>query len=103
MSQVIIEIPDPLAQRLASLAAEQKKSVEQLILEQLSSLVEPLERNLKNQYEQFFKESKLFVEVSEEEKSRYQPIPEARLKELAAKLGAVGPLSKVIMEERRKS
>jgi len=103
MSQVVIEIPDPLAQRLASLAAEQKKSVEQLVLEHLTSLFEPLRENLKKRYEQFFKESRLFVEVSKEEKSQCQPVSEARLKELAAKLGAAGPLSEVIIEERRGS
>lgn len=40
MQQLTIEIPELLAQRLAWLAAEQKKSVEQLALEQLSSLLE---------------------------------------------------------------
>jgi hypothetical protein len=41
MRQLTIEIPEALAQRLAWLAAEQQKSVEQLALERLSSLLEP--------------------------------------------------------------
>jgi hypothetical protein len=46
-------------------------------------------------------ESGLFVQVPEEEKRRYQPMPEDQLEELAAKLGAAGPLSEVIIEERK--
>ena len=41
MRQLTIEIPEALAQRLAWLAAEQKKSIEQVALEQLTSLLEP--------------------------------------------------------------
>jgi hypothetical protein len=40
MSQLMLEIPEALAQRLAWLAVEQKKSVEQVALERLSSLLE---------------------------------------------------------------
>jgi hypothetical protein len=77
--------------------------------EEIKLTVEPVEstgvllspgKNLQEQYERFFKESGLFIEVSEEEKQRYQPVSEERLKELAAKLGAAGPLSEVIIEER---
>jgi len=103
MRQLTIEIPDVLAQRLAWLAAEQKKSVEQVALERLASLLEPPTENLQEQYERFFKESGLFIEVPEEEKRRYQPVSEERLRELAAKLGAAGPLSEVIIEERERS
>lgn len=46
MSQLTIEIPEALAQRLAWLAAEQEKSVEQVALEQLSSLIESPTENL---------------------------------------------------------
>jgi hypothetical protein len=41
MTQLTIEIPDALAQRLAWLASEQKKSLEQVAVEQRESLVEP--------------------------------------------------------------
>lgn len=100
MQQLTIEIPEALAQRLARLAVEQQKSVEQVALEQLAFLLESPAESHAEQYERFFKESGLFVEVPEEEKRRYQPVSEERLKELAAKLGAAGPLSEVIIEER---
>ncbi len=100
MPQLTIEIPDALARRLAWLASEQKKSVEQVVVEQLESLLEPAVENLEEQYERFFQQSGLFVERLAEEKQRYQAVSEERLKELAAKLGAAGPLSEVIVAER---
>ena len=41
MTQLTIEIPDALARRLAWLASEQKKSVEQVAVEHLESLLAP--------------------------------------------------------------
>ena len=100
MTQLTIEIPDALARRLAWLAAEQKQSVEQVAVEQLESLLKPAAENLEEKYARFFQQSGLFVERPAEEKQRYQAVSEARLKELAAKLGAAGPLSEVIVAER---
>jgi hypothetical protein len=40
MANLIIEMPDELVRSLAGMAAAQRKSVQQLALEQLSSLVE---------------------------------------------------------------
>jgi len=100
MTQLTIEIPDALAQRLAWLAAEQKKSVEQVAVEQLESLLTPAVEKLEEKYGRFFQQSGLFVERPAEEKPHYQAVSEARLKELAAKLGAAGPLSEVIVAER---
>jgi predicted transcriptional regulator len=101
MPQLTIEIPDALARRLAWLASEQNKSVEQVCVEQLASLLlEASGENLGEKYERFFQQSGLFVERLAEEKQRYQAVSEERLKELAAKLGAAGPLSEVIVEER---
>jgi predicted transcriptional regulator len=100
MTQLTIEIPDALARRLASLASKQNKSVEQVAVEQLESLLEPEAENLEEKYERFFQQSGLFVERLAEEKPRYQAISEERLRELAAKLGAAGPLSEVIITER---
>ena len=71
MPQLTLEIPDALARRLASLASEQKKSVEQVAVEQLESLLEPAAENLAEQYERFFQQSGLFVEPLAEEKQRY--------------------------------
>jgi histone H3/H4 len=102
MRQITLELPDPLAQRLARLAAEQKKSVEQVAVDQLEAAVEPSPEDLKERYDRFIKESGLFVEVPDEVKRRYQPMSEEKLRELAAKLGAAGPLSEVIIEERGK-
>jgi predicted transcriptional regulator len=100
MTQLTIEIPDALARRLASLASEQNKSVEQVAVEQLVSLLESAAENLEERYERFLQQSGLFVERLAEEKQRYQAVSEERLKELAAKLGAAGPLSDVIVAER---
>ena len=100
MAQLTIELPDALARHLARLASEQKKSVEQVAVEQLESLLEPAAENLAEKYARFFQQSGLFVERLAEEKQRYQAVSEARLKELAAKLGAAGPLSEVIIAER---
>jgi predicted transcriptional regulator len=100
MAQLTLEIPDALARRLAWLASEQNKSVEQVCVEQLQSLLEPATENLEDKYERFFQQSGLFVERLAEEQQRYQAVSEERLKELAAKLGAAGPLSEVIVAER---
>jgi predicted transcriptional regulator len=100
MTQLTIEIPDAVARRLARLASEQNKSVEQVVVEQLASLLEPGGENLEEQYERFFQQSGLFVERLAVLKQRYQAVSEERLKELAAKLGAAGPLSEVIVAER---
>jgi hypothetical protein len=40
MTNLIVEMPDDLARGLAGIAAAQRKSIQQLALEQLSSLVE---------------------------------------------------------------
>ena len=100
MTQLTIEIPEALARRLAWLASEQRKTVEQVAVEQLESLLEPAAENLEEKYERFFQQSGLFVERLAAEKQRYPAVPEERLKELAAKLGAAGPLSEVIVAER---
>ena len=100
MTQLTIEIPEALARRLAWLASEQNKSVEQVAVEQLESLLAPAAENLEEKYARFFQQSGLFVERLAEEKPHYQAVSEARLKELAAKLGAAGPLSEVIVAER---
>ena len=100
MTQLVLEIPDTLARRLAWLASEQKKSVEQVAVEQLESLLEPAAEQLEEKYARFFQQSGLFVERLAEEKAHDQTISEERLKELAAKLGAAGPLSEVIIAER---
>jgi len=103
MAQLTIEIHDALARRLAWLASEQNKSVEQVAIEQLEALLEPATENLEEQYERFFQQSGLFVERRAEDKPRYQAVSEKRLKELAAKLGAAGPLSEVIIAERERT
>jgi predicted transcriptional regulator len=100
MTQLTIEISDALARRLAWLASEQNKSVEQVAVEQLGALLESVAENLEEKYERFFQQSGLFVERLAKEKTRYQAVSEERLKELAAKLGAAGPLSEVIVAER---
>ena len=100
MTQLTIELPEALARHLAWLASAQHKSVEQVVVEQLESLLTPAAEHLEEKYAQFFQQSGLFVERLAEEKSLYHAVSEARLQELAAKLGAAGPLSEVIVAER---
>ena len=100
MIHLTLEIPDALARHLAWLASAQKKSVEQVAVEQLESLLEPAAESLEEKYARFFQQSGLFVEGLTAEKPCYQAASEARLKELAAKLGAAGPLSELIVAER---
>jgi hypothetical protein len=100
VQQLTLEVPDPLAQQLARLAAEQQKTVEQVALEKLASVLATFEEDLEERYERFFQESGLFVEGSTEEANQNPPVSEERLRELATKLGKAGPLSEVILEER---
>jgi hypothetical protein len=100
MLHLTLEVPDALAQRLARLAAEQKKSVEQVALEQLASVLDSTAESLEERYQRFFRESGLFVEAPAEHERLEPPLSDEHLKELASKLGAAGPLSEVIIEER---
>ena len=100
MTQLTIELPEALARHLAWLASAQQKSVEQVVVEQLESLLAPAAEHLEEKYARFFQQSGLFVERPAEEKARNQAVSEARLQALAAKLGAAGPLSEVIVAER---
>jgi len=100
MTQLTIEISDALARRLAWLASEQRKSVEQVAVEQLESVLESAAGNLEEKYERFFQQTDLFVERPAEEQPQSRAVSEERLKELAAKRGAAGPLSDVIIAER---
>ena len=101
MAQLILEISDALAEQLERMAAEQQKTAQQLAVEQLESAVAPAGMTLEERYERFFKESGLFVQVPEEVKRRYKPMSEEELQKLAAKLGEAGPLSELIIEERK--
>jgi hypothetical protein len=98
MTQLTLQLPDTLAERLAQVAAREKKSIEQVALELLAE-ERPVE-SPEARYQRLLDESGLFVKISEEEKRRYQPVSDERLKELGDKLGAAGPLSEVIIEER---
>lgn len=100
MQQLTIEVPEALAQRLARLAVAQQKSIEQVAVEHLASLLELATDNLQERYERFFKESGLFVEVPEEEKRRCAAVSEEEREELAHKFGQGKPLSEIILEER---
>jgi hypothetical protein len=85
-----------IEQRLAGASTQQTD----VAVEQLESLLAPAAENLEERYERFFQQSGLFIERLSEEKQPSQTVSETRLKELAAKLGAAGPLSEVIVEER---
>ena len=100
MSQLTLELPNTLMDRLTRWAQRRRTSVEEVAVEQLQSLPEPEAETLEERYERFYSDSNLFVQVSEEEKARYAPVPEDRLEAIGRKLGAAGPLSEVIIEER---
>jgi len=100
MTQLTLELPEALVQRLAWLASEQKKSVEQVAVEQLQSLLEQAAENLEEKYAQFLQQSGLFIERLAEKQQPYHLVSGERLQALAAKLGAAGPLSEVIIAER---
>ena len=99
MTQLTIEIPEALAQLLAWLASEQKKSVAQVVVEQLESFLDPTAAHLEEKYARFVQQSGPFVERLTAEKQHYQAVSEVRLKELSAKLGAAGPLSESLRSE----
>jgi len=100
MAQLTIEIPDAPARRLAWLASEQKKKRRASGCGTTRVFTGAAAENLEEKYARFFQQSGLFVERLAEEQPRYQAVSEARLQELAAKLGAAGPLSEVIVAER---
>jgi hypothetical protein len=102
MTQLTVDVPEEIAERLSRAAAEQNKSVEQLVLERLAAVPEPAGESLAERYERFIKESGLFIDVPEEEKQKYQPVSEERLRELAAEFGKAGPLSEAIIAERKR-
>lgn len=99
MTQLTLDVPDGLAEGLRRLAAAERKSVEQLAVERLASVI-PAHPGGGEQYARFIEECGLFVQVPEEHKRRFHPVSEARLRELAAKLGSAGPLSQAIIEDR---
>ena len=101
MSELVLEVPERIMQKLASWALAQGKRIEDAVLERLEEILESEEQNLEERYEAFFRNSGLFVQVSEEEKKRYKPVSEARRRELAIK-ASVGekPLSEILIEER---
>ncbi len=98
MTQLTLQLPDPLAERLNQLATRENKSIEQVALELLAE-ERPIESS-QARYQRLLDESGLFLKISDEEKKRHQPASNERLKELADKFGAAGPLSQVIIEER---
>jgi hypothetical protein len=102
MPQLTVDVSEELAERLSRAAAEQNKSVEQLIVEQLAAVPEPIGDDLSERYGRFVKESGLFIEVPEAEKRKYLPVSEERLRELAAEFGKLGPLSEEIIAERKR-
>jgi hypothetical protein len=100
MPRLTLELPQALSEELARRAAAENKTVEQLALERLAAPAEPSPEEMATRYDRFIRESGLFHIPSEEEKRRYEPVPEEELRRLAARLGAAGPLSAIIMEER---
>jgi len=77
-----------------------KKGVEEVVIEHLKTIPQIEESDVQEEFERFFKESGLFVQVSDEKKSRYTPVGETEREELARKFSIGKPLSEVIIEER---
>ena len=100
MQELTVELSDSLWKRLAVWALAHKKKVEEVVIEWLETIPELEEPNLQERYERFFKESGLFAQVSEEEKSRYKPVSDTEREELARRFSVGNPLSEAIIEER---
>lgn len=100
MQELTIKLPDQLWQRLERWARTQKRGVEEIVIERLKTIPQIEESDLQEEYERFFKESGLFVQVSEEEKKRYRPVSDMEREELARKFSIGKPLSEIIIEER---
>ncbi len=102
MQQLILKLPDSLAEQLAVKAAAEQKTIEQLALERLCYAFKPDRGDLARRYEQFVKSRGLHYQFkAEEEAMQIEPYSDEELEQVAAKLGAAGPLSEVIIEERR--
>ena len=100
MSRVTLDLPDAVTEQLERLAADGNRSVEDVVVEQLCSLLPPAEEGLEERYKRWVKESGLFIQVSEEEKKRYPPPTDEEREQLAQKLSVGKPLSEIIIEER---
>ncbi len=100
MQELTIKLPDKLWRRLKSRARTQKMEIEEVILERLQNLPANEESDLQGQYNKFFKESGLFVQVSEQEKRQYEQINESEREALARRFSIGMPLSQMIIEER---
>lgn len=101
MQQLILQVPEPLMDKLRLWAAREQKRIEEVVLEQLATLPEgDEEASLEARYEKFFRESGLFEEVPAEEKERYAAVSDAQRAELAQKFSIEKPLSEIIIEER---
>lgn len=82
---------------LEELASERRTSIGGIALEQLASLVGRPARDEAQLYEDFIRHSGLFAGAGDR---RASGVPDSRMADLAAKLGAAGPLSEVIIADR---
>ncbi|MCZ6680758.1 MAG: hypothetical protein O7E52_26310 [Candidatus Poribacteria bacterium] len=100
MSQFTLEIPNEILQLLERLAQHQRKSLDQLILDQLKSMaireVDP--QMTQKRIEQAFIQSGL-LSTSYQEKIP-PPLSDAERENLAQKLAQAGSLSELILAER---
>lgn len=98
MPHLTLDIPEALAERLENLAAKENKSVAEVAVERLATVIP--EGGLAERYKRFVAESGLFTPAPEAARTGRRLLTDAELARLAAKLGAAGPLSEVIIEER---
>lgn len=99
MQELTIKLPDKLWRRLKIRARTEKMGVEEVILERLKNLPAREESDLQGKYNKFFKESGLFIQVSEQEKRRYEEINESEREALAQQFSIGKPLSEMIIDE----
>jgi plasmid stability protein len=78
MVQLTLKVPEQVAEQLARRAAKENKSVEQVAVERLSTAL-----------------------AFDEARKQYEPLSDEELLRLAEKAGAAGPLSEVIIAERK--
>ena len=103
MPQLAIQISDSMLEKLQKQAQIKGKEVEEVVVENLEKTLESEKEEVlseKGRVEKVLRESGLFHHVTEEEKKRYKPVSEERLKELAKKASVGKPLSEITIEDR---
>ncbi|MFN4180403.1 MAG: hypothetical protein ACK4I8_08825 [Armatimonadota bacterium] len=111
MGQVMLRLPDELQSHWEQLAKASGRTLEEFIVQELakwyppsvSQLPTPLKPEGGNPREfvkSILKEAGLLEEFTEEEKQKYQPLPDEEFHHIAERASKGKPLSEIILEDR---